>query len=368
MGIEPITYGYSEVAPFSDYKERDFPGFNNPPHTTKKDWAKDTLEKSNNSIKAYICELILKIPSYFVSQSDYSNTWWAKGIFTLERATGTIGDMFRNQIYAHKDKTTNKMDDIIGAEISCGEDPNHSLAVINNQIQTKWRFLISALGLVSPVLANDLEWVGARAPDSCWWRNMGINLAYGTDFKKKLYNTLLKREGDKLTWDFIKSKFTDPIKNIRTSQGDFLKLCQNTDKLASSFLPVVNALNIFGDISRPIARRLGITGIPRNVIRILSVIDKPFFWITNLFRFYLPEKHIQKTKEDNTHGHLSYSDLLAASTIGDILDFGFLLFEDKIKDSSGNINHIAGILRRITSSLSDIYFSARRQRAHKDLI
>ena len=114
------------------------------------------------------------------------------------------------------------------------------------------------------------------------------------------------------------------------------------------------------------------TGFSRNFIRILSIIDRPFSWVTNLFRFYLPEKYIQnKENKDNEHKspiHLSSSDLLLGSIIGDMADFGLTIFEDKVKETSGNLNDLVEIARRVKDSASNIYFSARRKRGNEELI
>lgn len=305
--------------------------------------------------------------------------------------------MFRNLIYGHKDKN-GKRDDNVGAEIHAGANPDYSIGVINNHAQTKGRFIVAALGFISPTLANDLEWAIIRALDGLWWRNMGIHLALGPEFGTRLIkrifgsnettkgeNTKKENEINPLTLDNIMEQFKghfatakESWHKFRSEQTDkeekgvnFIKLCHSIDKITSSFLPIVNCLNIIGDFARPVARRLGITGIPRNTFRILSVIDKPFFWFTNLFRFYFPEKYIQnKISKEGNHrspGSLTHSDLLLGSVIGDIADFGLVIFEDKIKDSSGSFNHIVEIARRMKDSASDIYFAKRRTRALNDL-
>ena len=123
-------------------------------------------------------------------------------------------------------------------------------------------------------------------------------------------------------------------------------------------------------ILRPIFRRLNIEGVPRNIVRLLSAVDRPFFWFTNFFRYYLPEKLTQNT-ESKQHGITDVMDsphLLLASIAGDVIDFGTLMFEDSIKESSGMINHLIQVTRRVSQSASDIYFSARRKQAARDLI
>lgn len=391
--IEPVgyKYGYSEVHPFDDYQKEQHPVFNNTTKDrSKKDiekWALDTAILSNKSIYAHLVELCLKIPSYFVGQSELSNEWWAKTLYVAERFSGTFGDMFRNFIYGHKDNNGN-LDDNIGAEIKEGANPNHSVGKINYQAQTKGKFLVAALGFISPELANDLEWAVVRAFDGVWWRNMNIHAAFGPDFTGRLLNTVFsnskKSEKDTINFnqitDKIKEYFNNTINHFSSNnksggeKKDPLDFYKNAYNLASSFMPIFNCLNIIGDVGRPIARRLGLEGLPRNTLRVLSVIDRPILWFTNIFGFYLPEKHIQKKQvlnDENKHkifNGLSHSDLLLGSTIADILDFGLIAVEDTIKDSSGSINHIIEIARKVKDSASDIYFSARRKRAAEELL
>lgn len=378
--IQPIKYGHSEVSPRDDYahlKPDGFRGFNNdiddPKRERRDKWAKDTAGYANNSIYAHLAELLLRVPSYFISHSDLKDKWWAKGINGLERISGTLGDMFRNWIYGHRDLNGN-MDDNVGAEIHAGANENYSLGVINNFTQTKGKFITAALSFISPSLANDIDWAVVHVLDGWWWRNMGANIAYGADFSKKLINRLIgstNSQEEVLTWDSIKNQFSKNLQAFKNSTGDFLGFCQNTDRLVSSFLPLVSCLNTIGDILRPIARRLDLTGFLRNSVRLLSIIDRPFMWVTNFFRFYLPEKYIQKNNnKDNEHKlpmNISHSDLLLGSIVGDMADFGLTIFEDKIKESSGNLNHLVEIARRLKDSASNIYFSRRRKRALEEL-
>ena len=109
MQIPKIKYGKSEVNPWTDGKDTGFHGLET------EYWAQDTANLAKNSVNFYLAELVLKIPSYFVFKSDLKDRWWAKTIFTVERLTGTFGDMFRNMIYGHKDKD-GKRDDDVGLE------------------------------------------------------------------------------------------------------------------------------------------------------------------------------------------------------------------------------------------------------------
>lgn len=399
--ITTVPYKYGEISPYDDYENKGFNGYANnatePPSEKTKNWADDTAHKANWSIYSYIIELPIKIASYFISHSDFKDGFMAKLFSSIDDFTGTLGDMFRNQIYAHKDKD-GKRDDNIGAQESVKKEDHFTyiLGVINNHLQTKGKFLLSALSFINPTLANDLEWGIVRALDSFWWRNMSSNIAYGVGSAQKTFknitNLFNRNQTDTATKNdstinTIKKHFNNLIESWRSytkskdsnssnpdkNTKNFMKLCQDADKASSVFLSLVSWINVFGDVARPIARRLGITGIPRNIIRLCSVIDRPFVWLVNIFRFYLPEKHLQKREKEqaeNKHKPFNFigtPDLLLGSVIGDMADFLLIAFEDKIKESSGSIQHLVEIARRVKDSASDIYFAARRRRAAHEL-
>ncbi len=409
--ISVPPYGYGEISPFDDLKDLDgkgFSGFSNKTESRDTEeitkWAKDTDELATQSIISYLIEFPLKIVTYFVSHSDFKNTLWDKVFSSLEDITGTFGDMFRNQIYSHKD-SKGEYDDNLGAELTAShtnkDESSQTLSGINNLVQTKGKFLVAAISLISPSLANDLEWAVVRAMDGCWWRNMSSNIAYGPGFGKNLFHQLfgslfeklptqnsnenIGQTTEKITFGSIFNRFKENFQNVNTSWNNYkntssenteetniskLNFYRNTDKAISSFIPIVNWLNIAGDVLRPLFRRFNVDGIPRNIVRLLSAIDRPFFWFTNFFRYYLPEKLTQNT-ESKKHGITDVMDspnLLLASIAGDVIDFGTLMFEDSIKESSGMINHLIEVTRRVTQSASDIYFSARRKQAARNLI
>ncbi len=404
--VSPISaplYGYGEVAPFDDLKELHEKGFDGYANKTEKrtdteiiKWAKDTDKLATKSILSHLIELPLKIGSYFVSHSDFKHTAWDKAFSALEDIAGTFGDMFRNQIYAHTN-SAGEYDDNLGAELRAGglssNAINHTLGGINNLVQTKGKFLTAALSIISPTLANDLEWAVVRAMDSCWWRSMSSSIAFGPGLERRLFNQLfgglLGIKGDpaaeKITFGSVINKFKEhvrnanhwwekykhtPSENTEESVANRLSFYKNADKVVSSFIPVINWLNIAGDVLRPVLRRLNVEGLPRNVTRLLSGIDKPFFWVINFFRYYLPEKLTQnaEAKRHEITDIMDSPNLLLAGTIGEMVDFGTLLFEDSIKESSGMINHLIEITRRVSQSALDIYFSARRKQAARDLI
>ena len=402
--------GYGEISPFDDYanpkssgKEEIFAGYlngytnNDAPGRTdydRKKWAEDTDDLAKHSIRFHLVEAILKIPTYFLTHSDFDDTWIAKTVFTAERMTGACGDMFRNQIYGHKDKNGNRDDNVGAEEFTKSEKEKDSwipsLGIINNQLQTKGRFLVAALGLVNLDLANDLDWAFINLFDSMWWRNMGSNLAFGPNFSTKLYRTISSKlfgkkdnaSEDTISWEYVKSKFQEHKTKLaqswnelnRTDKADTekikeckIKISQHIDKTISSFTPIINWLNVFGDIARPIARRLDIQGLPRTLIRMLSVIDKPLEWCRNIFRFYIPEKLMQGDQDRNKlFPSITLDDLLLASTIADVFDVASILDENKLKESSGNLQHLIEIGRRLKDSAQDIYFSAKRRRPFEE--
>ncbi len=397
-------YRLGEISPQDDYanpkssgKKNVFAGYlNDAPERSendKKKWAADTDNLAKYSIRSHILEAILKIPSYFLMQSDFDDTWIGKAVFTTERITGACGDMFRNQIYGHRDKKGNWDDNVGAEEFTIAEEdknsPVPSLGTLNNEVQTKGKFVVAALGLVNPEIANDLEWAGVRLLDGMWWRNMGNNLAYGPNFSNKLYKTIFSRfsgdktNGDQISWDYVKGKFQEHLTETKKWWGEFkttsksntekrkeclINLSQHLDRTIACFTPVINWLNVFGDIARPIARRLGIGGLPRSTIRILSVIDRPITWLNNFFRFYIPEKLTHSDKDRNKlFPFITLPDLWLTSTVADIFDFGFILGENRLKESSGSIKHLVEIGRRLKDSAQDIYFSARRRRGLEEM-
>ncbi|MBI2996016.1 MAG: hypothetical protein HYY52_04855 [Candidatus Melainabacteria bacterium] len=389
-------YGYSDVRPFDDFKEN-YPGFNNDvSERTKEDkekWAKDTARLAKYSVYSHIVECPLKIVSYFIKKSDFCDSIWLKIISGTERITGTLGSMLRNQIYVHKDSKGN-LDDNVGLD-KCtkeklGDNSTYLLSRTNNFIQTKGKFAIAALSFFNPALSNDLEWTVANLFDSWWWRNMSTNLSLGQGFSHKLWNTALgppcpydhSNENHKVSWKDIKNKVKEHFLNAKehwrkytgganeeVKKESLIEFCKHADKTVSSFTPIINMLSIFGDIARPIARRLDLSGFPRDTIRILSIIDRPLIWLNNIFRFHIPEKLI-KEKDNNENKLFSFlgpPDILLASTILDIGDFVSIVTEDLIKEGSGNLNNLVEMGRRTAKSLEDIYKSNRRRRALEDL-
>jgi len=377
--IPPINsnYGYGEVSPFDDYKDlkkgdKTFSGYNH--STENKKWAEDTSINADRSIWSHIVELPLKMASYFILQSDFKDSPWSTLCFTAKDLAGNFGDMFRNQIYSHKN-SKGEYDDNVGAELfadgKSNPDSGFTLPTINNFVQTKLKYLLIPLSFVNHELANDIEWACVKSLDACWWRKMSIDRAFGNGFWKKLYNRMLKSDSEpienQLTWKSVQESFSTHVSNAKKAWNNenTTEFCDHFDRAISIFTPVIQCLNVAGDIGRPLARRLGIEGTPRNIIRILSAIDRPLIWANNLLRYYFPEVLNKK----DSHAPASIADAphtLLAATIGDMIDFSALIFEDKIKESSGMINHFIEIVKRFTTTANDMYFSARRRRALND--
>lgn len=376
--INKVNYRLSEAFPFERPKNPQNPHEEFASQSDIK-WAKDTHIKANQSLYAHLIELPLKIVSYFVLHSDFKSNIWTKVLSAAEDLSGFFGDRFRNQIYAHKNEK-GEYDDVTGEEqFTSGNKSKFSLSSINNFIQTKAGILLTPLSLINPELANDIQWSVVRNINDCWWRNMSVERAFGANF----WNDLFKSNGAITGITLIKNKFIENFLNLKKSISEYrngskknkkdltLNLCNNADKSMCTLMPIIQCLNTFGDLARPIARRLEIEGFARNTIRVLSMIDRPFNWGVNLFRFYIPEKTVKNERHPdnkilpdslpNEPG--DKSDFLLGATIGDMFDFGTVLFEDQIKESSGMVNHLIEIIRRLSSSASDIYFSTRRKGA-----
>ena len=391
-----IGNSYSEVRPFDDYRKK-FKGFRNPvrgraTNDTKK-WADDTHKLAKYSFYLYCLEAPLKFVRHFVESSDYKNSFIANIVYSAERLFGMSGDISRNLIYGHRDSNGNR-DDNLGAQEhgrkELGDSSKISIGNANYYSQTGGKLLLVALGLFNSELANDIEWAGVNALDKWWWRSMGTDLAYGPNFGARVFNTITGKDtsnDNKITWGFIKSQFSKHITNARNSFSKFtqtskanatkrtkhlLDFCQNSDKVFSAFSPLVSALTIFGSIARPIARRMDIQGFSRGLFRILSEVDKPLMWVNHLFRFYIPEKAARGNKDpfarkDKLFSFFDTPDLLAASTLLSMTGFTSLFFEKKVKEKSGNIEHLIELSRKLTKSFEEGYFALRRTYAANDM-
>lgn len=393
MSIENlnINRGYSEVKPFDDYKDR-FSGFSNKtPFRDEKDikkWANDTSDYARKGFYFYCLETPLKLVRHFVDGSDYKGTMVANLVYSGERLFGMLGDVCRNLIYGHRDSKGN-LDDNLGAQDHGKNESgkgNISIGKINYHSQTGGKLLLVGLGLYDSELANDIEWSVVNNLDKWWWTSMGTDIAFGPDFFNKCLNSLQGIFKSKTNEDsseiplkqYVADTFKGHIENTKNSWSKFsnssnkeekdknlLSFCENADKTVSSFAPIVNTLSVLANVTRPFARRLELSGFSRDIIRVLSVVSKPYSCLTNIFRFYIPEKFTRKNDNplDNKHkmfGFLDSADMLLASTIGNTTDFVSVVFESAVKESSGNIRHLLEVSRTLSKSFEEGYFCLRR--------
>ena len=225
---------------------------------------------------------------------------------------------------------------------------------------------------------------------------MGSNLAFGSDFGRRaldsfIGNTITGEDGSTETpinWEFIKGKFTEHVRNTKNALRKFvhtdrnnkakrnehlLSFCENADKVASSFSPIVNSITIVGSVIRPFARRMELGGWSRNLIRLASVIDKPLIWFNNIFRYYIPERFICNKKDplqnsNNLFNFFKVPDVLLLSTGGSIIDFfSQSFFENIIKEKSGSIKHLLDLTGDLSKNLDEMYLSLRRTYAKRDI-
>ena len=101
--------------------------------------------------------------------------------------------------------------------------------------------------------------------------------------------------------------------------------------------------------------------------------DKPLIWFNNIFRYYIPEKFIYSQKDPfkSKNGIFQFfhiPDLLLISTGGNIIDFfSQSIFEDTVKEKSGNIQHLVELTSDLSRNVEEMYLSLRRTYAASDL-
>ena len=374
---EGIKLTVSEVNTSDDYESTGYKGFNNAGRGSADitNWAKETGSLAKQSIFCHLTEIPLKIISYFLKDKE---NWWSKAFFMLERVADTGGGYKRNKIYDHEytDKNGKKQkDDNIGAEDPAnnktGDTTTYKISKLNNFLQTIGRPLIPILGLISPKLANDIDWGFFHTIDSIRWKRAASNNGFYPGFLQDIVNSLFKKEklaGLSEIWKFVKSKLSN---NISVAKGCFqnlslpnnkIKFYKQLDEISSTFLSLSQWPNMLGDILRPIARRLNMSGFTRNIIRTLSVIDRPFVWLNYLFRFHLPERLREEKHKEN----FRFSNLFPLVVAGDILDVTSTILEDKVKESSNWLQHTLNIAGILKGSLLKIFFSGRRKRISEE--
>ena len=394
--------GYSEVRPRDDYRG-EFSGFRNRTNSRGKQeinkWANDTYNLATKSFYLYFFSAPLKFLRHFVESSDYSDSFAANAVYASERLFGMLGDVHRNFIYGHKDSEGNR-DDNLGAQDheieKHGHDSTLSIGRMNYYSQTGGKLLLLGVGLFNSEIANDIEWAVVNTLDRWWWRGMGSNLAFGSDFGKRAWDSftgqaIVDENGNTenpVSWKFLKGKFTEHLRNTRKALRNFtntdksnkrrrkeylLDFCEHADRTVSCFSPIVNGITVAGSILRPIARRLELGGWSRDLIRTASVIDKPLIWLNNIFRFYIPERFISGRKDplqskNNLFNFFKIPDILLLSTGGSIVDFfSQSFFENVVKEKSGSIKHMLDLTGDFTKNLEEMYLSLRRTYAKRDI-
>lgn len=363
-----------------DYHTAGFEGYNNqnrPKHEIK-NWAEDTRKLARKSILAHIFEIPLKLFAHFYNPHEgEEHNLKCKIAFFIERFIDSLGGRFRNQIYSHKDPNKDPnfdpnqgLDDNLGADLFAkrkfGDNTSYNIAVANNYFQTTGRFLVPVLGFISPTLANDLDWFIGGALDSIRWKRAASNSAFYPGFFQDFFNGILFREKADLkkvcsfALNQIKSHYIsakNAWQNKDKNEG-LINFHKSMDQITSTFLALSQWPNMIGDLLRPLARRLEWTGLSRNLIRTLSVIDRPFIWLNYLFRFYYPEKIAQSQQ----------AGLLPLAIAGDAINFASTIFEDRVKEGSSWIKHLLKTIEILKSSLFKIFFSGRRERIAKETL
>lgn len=387
-----------EISTQNDYEIFGFHGYDNihrDPASTKK-WAEDTRNLALYSTYCHLGEIPLKILSYIV-RTDDEDSFISKVFFAAERLIDSLGGMFRNQIYAHEvpgKEGTSKGDDDIAAEKLAkekfGDSTTYYLTLANHHVQTKGRFLVPLLGLISPQTANTLDWIVGGTLDSIRWKRAASNSAFYPGFLHDVGNNIYYKCRKLFTndsaglnkaiepiWSTIKESFKKHYNAAKTSltslsSGNLSKDEQYTgrlsfykemDKLTSAFLSFSQWPNMIGDILRPLGRVIGLEGFPRNLFRILSIIDRPFIWANYLYRFYLPQRLQERNNnQSNNNGIVNQSNLFPVAIAGDMIDFVSTIFEDKVKESSKWVQDPIEMVRIIKSSAFKLFFSGRRIR------
>ena len=368
-----------EACTIDDYESIGFNGYNNQTRNPKESnqWARETSILAAKSVAFYGFEFVFKLFSYLFKQFDDEDKLSTRIYFGVERLFGTVAGMFRNKIYSRDD-------DNLGAEKEAekqfGDKCTRRLSLLNNFLQTKGRFLIPVLGLFNPSLANDIDCGVINAIDSTWWRNMSLNSGFypgifqDTITKFKNFFTSKKGEQEESnlpSFSYLGSQIKEHWNNAREckqkineTEGSEKNRSRSLyykymDQFTSVIMPFICLpSNLLGDTFRPIARRLGLEGLPRNITRILSVTDRSILGINYWFRFFKPEQMLEQ--KHNIPFKLRASNLYIGSLIGDVIDLPLTIFEDRIKESSSWIQHAVEIMRIAKDSMFNAFWSARR--------
>ena len=375
------TLTEGEVFTVDDYQSLGFKGYNNKNRQNEDitKWAGDVKSLAKSSINFHLAEVPLKILSHIINKTQDKEGLLPRTFFVLERVADSLGGMFRNNIYAHEDKNKNQ-DDNLGAEKFAkekfGDGTTHGIAVVNNYYQTMGRFLIPVIGAFNSQLANELDWVVGGTLDAIRWKRTASNSAFYPGFLHDVFHAITGGTELKPILNFASSKFkqhwtdtktawklyfSSPNQDKKEKKANLTSFYKGMDQLTSAFLSLSQWPNIIGDILRPVARRFEWTGAARNIVRLLSVIDRPFIWINYIFRFYLPER-IAEERSDARQSNFNYSNLLPLAIGGDILDFGTTLLQDKVKEVSPFLEESLNIIGIVKGSFFKMFFSGRRER------
>lgn len=376
-GIPVNPHAFSEAASNDDGESINFRGFgnNHQSHTQKETWVNKTKKLAWSSIYSGIAELVFKLATYFVSKSEDEESWWTKANDATDSLAGTFTNMYRNMIYAREDDNlgaVNKAKEVFN------DTKTHWLTKKNIWLQTKGRFLIPLLSLISPELANDIDQGIFSAIDSAWFRKLSLNSGFYPGIVQDLLSKWFSKKDETRsnphppTWKFVREQFSNHLEKAKESWRSYrsesnkdskdkylLTFSKYMDQATSIIMPIICLpSNIFGDTIRPILRRLQIAGLFRNFVRILSVADRSLLGINYVFRFLIPDRKAESNL-GITHPFRS-TNLYIGSLIGDIIDFPLTIFEDRIKESSNFIQHSVEVMRLLKNSAFNMYWSGRR--------
>lgn len=381
----------SEAFALDDYEKAGFNGYDNesrPEHEIRQ-WAEKTKDLAEKSLFFYMLEIPLKIASYFTSEND-NESMWAKGAFSLERLSGILGSTFRHQIY---NLPGDNLEAESFAKTEYGDKSTSLLGKVNYFIQTKLRFAFPILGLFNKSLANDLDWFISDTFESAWWRNMGLNNGFFPGFTQHSITRFLKAIPglsklvkdigspneqkdtisnepiykylqDKTMAHYKKAKelwkdYKSKPKDSTEKQNSLLTFSKEMDMLTSAAGILQIPINFFGDTIRPLARRFGVEGATRAIIRTLSVADRAVAGANYIFKFLIPTLHLEKLIP--RQGPFRASNLYMFSLAGDVLDLPLSLFEGYIKQSNPFVKHGVEVFRILKNTSFNGFLSQRRK-------
>ena len=370
----------SEVATPDDYEPFGLRCFDNNASDLNrseeiKKWKAETNKLAWHSTYAHIAELPLKLIAYIASNSEAKDSLWSRGLTTASRLADTIGGMYRNRIYNRKDDNLGAVQE---AQKQFGDTKTEWFSRWNFRTQIYGRFIVPALSLINPELANDIDSGLIGALDSSWMRKMSLNSGFYPgvvqDLCTKWFGGKTKAANKEYppSWKFIKEQFFKHWESTKNAWRDYknennqdekdkklLGFSKYMDQVTSIIMPLICLpSNLVGDTIRPLLRRLNIKGPLRSIIRILSVADRSLLGINYVFRFFIPERIVEKQKGITTP--FKSSNLYLGSLVGDIADLPLTIFEDQIKEAHPFVQHTIEIMRIIKNTAFNTFWSTRR--------